>query len=102
MYDFGLTPAQFFDLTFAKFAALSKRHDARTLQEEHGPALVTWFMASLFHDKKKGARPRIEDFMPHGSLIEREPITPAELRAKVEQVFPRKRPRKAAVKEVCG
>lgn len=102
MYDFGLTPAQFFDLTFAKFAALSKLHSSRILHEEHGPALITWYIASLFHDKKKGPKPRIEDFMPNGSSIEIEPISPEALRAKLEQAFPRKGPRKETLTEDRG
>lgn len=65
MYDFGITEEQFLQLTPAKFAALSERHDYSVHQAEFRAGLICSIIANANRDEKKRPQPYTAyDFVP--------------------------------------
>lgn len=59
VFDFGLSPSEFGQLTPAKFLALSKRLEAAKESEEFGPALLSSVITNAL-----GTKTSPEDYMP--------------------------------------
>lgn len=81
IYDFGLTEDEFWDLTFAQFRALSKRHDLAQQQRDLGFGIVASVIANVNRDPKK----RRKEFEPKDFMPVYEPTKPK--KPKGEEMF---------------
>lgn len=93
MYDFGLTDEQFWELTPPKFAALSRRVEQTTKQQDLRFGMVCSVVANANGGKKGGGHFTAMDFVPkYGDEEEEQPKdgaqSPDDILAYLKAAFP--------------
>jgi len=84
VYDFGLTPEQFWRSTPAHLAELRKRYEREMERQEFSSALICYTVARIAGAKDV----EIHDWMPSKQLFHTEP-EPIDLKAQVYMAYRR-------------